>query len=76
MDTAGTVDAEQLKGIMTNVKRLAIAYRCLTGRPLGITGEVAECMPRSPVHNHQPYPRTRRRAVTAGWVGAAETGGG
>lgn len=34
---------EQLTRIMTEAKRLAVEYRQLTGRPLGITGEVGEC---------------------------------
>lgn len=39
---ADSLNLEQLARIITDVKRLAIEYRSLTGRPLGITGEVAE----------------------------------
>ena len=40
---ADTLDLEQLAPVIRDVKRLAIEYRRLTGgRPLGITGEVAE----------------------------------
>jgi hypothetical protein len=37
-----SVDLEQLARVILEAKRLAIGYRRLTGRPLGITGEVAE----------------------------------
>ena len=35
-------DADQILGIFRDAKRLAQDYRRLTGKPLGITGEVAE----------------------------------
>lgn len=34
---------DQLVRLVTEAKRLAVEYRQLTGRPLGITGEVGEC---------------------------------
>lgn len=34
--------AERVMAILADAKRLAQAYRALTGKPLGITGEVAE----------------------------------
>lgn len=42
MNDSGSVDFTQLSSVMTQAKRIAIEYRNLTGRPLGITGEVAE----------------------------------
>ncbi len=42
MESRDTVDPRELGRIITEAKKLAIAYRRLTGRPLGITGEVAE----------------------------------
>jgi Family of unknown function (DUF6998) len=41
-ETHTTVDPRELERIITKAKSLAIHYRLLTGRPLGITGEVAE----------------------------------
>lgn len=35
-------DAERIFGILGEAKRLAQEYRQLTGKPLGITGEIAE----------------------------------
>jgi hypothetical protein len=37
-----TVDISALKGIIADAKKLAKRYRELTGKPLGITGEVGE----------------------------------
>lgn len=42
MESQDTVDPRELARIITEAKKLAIGYRRLTGRPLGITGEVAE----------------------------------
>ena len=42
METHATIDPRELARIIANAKKLAIQYRLLTGRPLGITGEVAE----------------------------------
>ncbi len=36
-------DQEKLEKILQGAKRAAIAYQELTGKPLGITGEIAEC---------------------------------
>jgi hypothetical protein len=33
----------QLSELVEQAKRLAVRYRQLTGKPLGITGEIAEC---------------------------------
>lgn len=38
-----TVDIGALRGVIKDAKRLAKRYRDLTGKPLGITGEVGEC---------------------------------
>ncbi len=35
-------DSERILAILSKAKKLAREYRALTGRPLGITGEVAE----------------------------------
>jgi hypothetical protein len=35
-------DADQIFAILREAKRLAQEYRRLTGKPLGVTGEVAE----------------------------------
>lgn len=35
-------DAERIKAILADVKPLAAEYYRLTGKPLGVTGEVAE----------------------------------
>jgi hypothetical protein len=35
-------DRDQVMGILAQAKRLAQQYREVTGKPLGITGEVAE----------------------------------
>jgi hypothetical protein len=37
-----TVDPRQLADLIARTKTLAVEYRRLTGRPLGVTGEVAE----------------------------------
>ncbi len=37
-----TVDLDALKRVMQEVKKLAKEYHQLTGKPLGITGEVGE----------------------------------
>jgi hypothetical protein len=37
-----TVDLDALRGVITDAKKAAIKYRELTGKPLGITGEVGE----------------------------------
>jgi hypothetical protein len=42
MDSTSGIDLQQLSRLIAEAKRLAIQYRNLTGRPLGITGEVAE----------------------------------
>jgi hypothetical protein len=42
VEHSDSIDFIQLSSVMTQAKRLAIEYRNLTGRPLGITGEVAE----------------------------------
>lgn len=42
MESCDTVGLRELAQIITEAKKLAIRYRRLTGRPLGITGEVAE----------------------------------
>ena len=42
MESGNTVGLRELAQIITEAKKLAIRYRRLTGRPLGITGEVAE----------------------------------
>jgi hypothetical protein len=42
MDAGRGVDLEQHASIIKDAKALAKRYRNLTGRPLGITGEVAE----------------------------------
>jgi hypothetical protein len=36
------IDPKQMENVIAQVKQLAIEYRRLTGRPLGITGEVGE----------------------------------
>lgn len=41
-DTATAIDPSAIARIITEAKKLAIEYRTLTGRPLGITGEIAE----------------------------------
>lgn len=33
----------QISELVAQAKRLAVRYRQLTGKPLGITGEIAEC---------------------------------
>lgn len=33
----------QISELVEQAKRLAVRYRALTGKPLGITGEIAEC---------------------------------
>ena len=38
-----SVDAARLQNLVRRAKELAFDYRELTGRPLGITGEVGEC---------------------------------
>ena len=40
--SAETGDALRVRGILAQVKGLAVEYYQLTGRPLGVTGEVAE----------------------------------
>lgn len=42
MQTIKTVDSEQLGEVINAAKKIAKRYRELTGRPLGITGEVGE----------------------------------
>jgi len=42
MNECETVGPSEIGQIITSVKKLAILYRERTGRPLGITGEVAE----------------------------------
>jgi hypothetical protein len=42
METHATIDPRELARIIAQAKKLAIQNRQLTGRPLGITGEVAE----------------------------------
>jgi hypothetical protein len=42
MDADQTINLEELASIIKDAKAVAKRYRKLTGRPLGITGEVAE----------------------------------
>ncbi|MBZ0291590.1 MAG: hypothetical protein K8L99_03390 [Anaerolineae bacterium] len=42
MDNHSSVDLQHLVPIIAEAKRLAIEYRRITGRPLGVTGEIAE----------------------------------
>ncbi|HYU11100.1 MAG TPA: hypothetical protein VEK82_00890 [Stellaceae bacterium] len=42
MDTDLTINLQELAAIIKDAKAVAKRYRKLTGRPLGITGEVAE----------------------------------
>jgi hypothetical protein len=42
MDVDRTIDLDELAVIIADAKAVARRYRKLTGRPLGITGEVAE----------------------------------
>lgn len=42
MDTPQIVDLERIGIVLGEAKKLAIEYRQLTGKPLGITGEIAE----------------------------------
>ena len=42
MDIDRTIDLDELAVIIADAKAVARRYRKLTGRPLGITGEVAE----------------------------------
>jgi hypothetical protein len=42
MPDSNVVDLAELAPVIASVKSLAIRYREMTGRPLGITGEVAE----------------------------------
>jgi hypothetical protein len=37
-----TQNSERILAILAKAKRLAREYRALTGKPLGVTGEVAE----------------------------------
>lgn len=37
------VDFEALSELIAAARKVALAYRALTGRPLGVTGEVGEC---------------------------------
>lgn len=39
---------ERVREILATVKPLAAEYYRLTGKPLGVTGEVAECRRRNP----------------------------
>src|ERR1700746_4077375 len=41
-DTAPTTKQDRIMEILRQPKKLAQEYRALTGKPLGITGEVAE----------------------------------
>jgi hypothetical protein len=42
MEPERMIDAEELEGVIREAKAVAMQYRKVTGRPLGITGEVAE----------------------------------
>ena len=42
MKTTRTLDLDAIGSIILPAKKLAERYRRVTGRPLGITGEVAE----------------------------------
>ncbi|CAJ0780902.1 hypothetical protein LMG18090_01250 [Ralstonia mannitolilytica] len=42
MSDQNAVDLEEMATLIASAKQLAKRYRALTGRPLGITGEVAE----------------------------------
>ena len=41
-NSQGVEDAARVREILAEVKRLAVEYYRLTGKPLGVTGEVAE----------------------------------
>ena len=41
-DANGSDQAQRLKEILSNIKALAVEYYQLTGKPLGVTGDVAE----------------------------------
>jgi hypothetical protein len=42
MQTETSPDSQRIREILADVKRLAVEYYRLTGKPLGVTGEVAE----------------------------------
>jgi hypothetical protein len=42
MTTPGTLDIASLRSVIRDAKKTAKQYRTLTGKPLGITGEVGE----------------------------------
>lgn len=42
MQSDATADSQRIREILNDAKRLAVEYYRLTGKPLGVTGEVAE----------------------------------
>ncbi|MDR3485700.1 MAG: hypothetical protein P4M05_12415 [Bradyrhizobium sp.] len=52
-------NAERLRDILAAAKRLAVEYYQLTGKPLGVTGEVAEYIAAETLNLQLAPPRTR-----------------
>jgi hypothetical protein len=42
MQTKTSPDSQRIREVLADAKRLAVEYYKLTGKPLGVTGEVAE----------------------------------
>ena len=56
---AETIDAQRVRTILAQVKSLAGEYYHLTGKPLGVTGEVAEYVAAETLGMELAPPRTK-----------------
>jgi hypothetical protein len=65
-DANGSDQAQRLKEILSDIKTLAVEYYQLTGKPLGVTGEVAEYVVAQTLGLELAPPRTPGYDATAG----------
>jgi hypothetical protein len=69
---AGSDQAQRLKEILSDIKALAVEYYQLTGKPLGVTGEVAEYVVAQTLGLELAPPRTPGYDATRMHDGKAE----
>ncbi|HEY7548526.1 MAG TPA: hypothetical protein VH913_03290 [Hyphomicrobiaceae bacterium] len=71
-DANGSDQAQRLREILSDIKALAVEYYQLTGKPLGVTGEVAEYVVAQTLGLELAPPRTPGNDATRMRDGKAE----